>query len=1205
LKNISSSSIRLPNALLAKRHWLAWVFLLGGLLLAAAVYYQAQALVAQEIRARIDARAGEAAFSVQHQIGAYTEVLRGLQAQFAAQRDLSADGFRRATVALDLERRLPGIQAIGFSPVGEDGRFAVRYIEPEARNQRGIGYAQFGEPARRAAIERARDGGDIANTGRVRLFIEPGDIDGVVFFLPVYRDGAVPSTPEMRRAAIAGVVFLAIRVDEMLRDVFGPDLLEELSIAIYETDGTTGHRVPVYRSAAARAPEDGPVAGMGRTLVLPLNGSDWELQASASPAALGGVRPWLPPLAAAGSMLLTLMVFFVIRVLDRAQRRSDIRAQAAEHSLADREMQLAEITRAIDAVLWTIALPEHAVRYVSPAVSRIFGHPAQAFYDHPQLWLECIHAEDRAGVVEEMDALAAGRRTVLEHRIVRPDGEVRWLRFEANALSGRIDAICTDVTRPREMAQSLRRTNRALRAIHECEARIAAADDERLLLQGICDVAVTAGYAMAWAGLLAGGDDDVVEPVAVAGSHQDYVATLEGSLAAGWQGMATIAQALRTRQPVVANDFRSDSRLARWRDDALRCGFNSKVALPLAAGETMLGVLNVYASETAAFDPEELDLLCRMARRVAAALLALRQHSRHRLAEHELRLRERAIEASANAIIITAADRPGHPVQYVNPAFERMTGYRADEIVGRSLGILHRDDHDQPGLTEIRNILQERRVGHATMRNYRKDGTLFWSDVYIAPVRDEQGAVTHFVAAKYDITETKRYEAELEFHASHDTLTGLANRQLLQDRLKQAIAYASRYGESLWVVFVNLDHFKLINEGFGHTLGDRMLKLIAMRLAAAVRETDTVARHGGDEFVLILPEHKGDRPRAGIVQRVMETIVQPLAIDGHEFRIGCSVGIAAYPIDGESAETLIQHAHIAMYRAKECGRNQSQFYTEDMNQSASERLQLENDLRNALERHEFLLHYQPQIALDTGAIAGAEALVRWRHPALGMVSPARFIPLAEETGLIVPLGRWILQTACRQMVAWQAAGLACPRVAVNLSARQFADRELVEFITETLRETGLAPHLLEVELTESLVMQDVDHTIHILGELKALGVHIAVDDFGTGYSSLAYLKRFPIDVLKIDQSFVRDIDGDAGDAVIVDTIISLAHSLHLQVIAEGVETEAQMRYLRARGCEQGQGYLFSRPLPAEGMGTFLRETDGMPGRDPAQEGALS
>ena len=558
-------------------------------------------------------------------------------------------------------------------------------------------------------------------------------------------------------------------------------------------------------------------------------------------------------------------------------------------------------------------------------------------------------------------------------------------------------------------------------------------------------------------------------------------------------------------------------------------------------------------------------------------------------AEQALHLRERAIESSPNAIVITSAEGPVYPIQYVNPAFERTTGYTAGDAIGRNCNFLQGSDRDQPGIEEIREALREKREVNTLLRNYRKDGTLFWNDLYIAPVRDEAGNVIHFVAAQYDVTAKKKYEAELEFQANRDSLTGLANRNLLHDRLGQAMAYASRYQHPVWIVFMDLDRFKIVNDSLGHAAGDMLLCEAARRLQASVREMDTVARMGGDKFVLVLPERTDERLTTGVIQRLMDVIAQPFAIGEHQFFLTCSLGVAVYPNDGTESEVLIKHADITMYRAKEKGRNNFQFYTSSMTERALERLRIEQGLRNAIERDEFTLHYQPQVELRTGSVIGMEALIRWRHPELGMVPPGRFIELAEETGLIVPIGTWVLRTACAQNKAWQDAGLGYLRIAVNLSARQFAQKDIVRTIESALAESGLAPHYLEVELTESLLMTDVERGVDVLKQLKSLGVHLSIDDFGTGYSSLSYLKRFPLDVLKIDQSFVRDLADDPDDAAIVLSIISLAHSLRLNVIAEGVETEEQLAYLCANGCDEIQGYYFSRPVASDAFAQILRE----------------
>ncbi|MGK5026626.1 bifunctional diguanylate cyclase/phosphodiesterase [Janthinobacterium sp. RB2R34] len=562
--------------------------------------------------------------------------------------------------------------------------------------------------------------------------------------------------------------------------------------------------------------------------------------------------------------------------------------------------------------------------------------------------------------------------------------------------------------------------------------------------------------------------------------------------------------------------------------------------------------------------------------------------------EQSLRLRERIIEVSANAIVICSAEAPAYLVEYVNPAFERITGYPAHEAVGKPLAGLQGNIMDQPNMNLLQAAIREEREGKAILRYSRKDGEIYWSETFVAPVRGQAGddgtvPISHFVLAQYDISAVMRFEAELAFQARHDILTGLANRRLLRERLEHEMAVAQRTGLPLWVVFIDLDRFKFVNDTLGHDAGDTLLKGVAERLLVATREVDTVARLGGDEFVLLLPQHGNGDPGMAILQRILETVAQPMQLGEYEFFLSCSMGVAVYPDDGSSAEMLIKHADIAMYRAKEQGRGHWQFYASNMNADTLERLSLESELRHALERDQFHLEYQPQLDLASGRMVGMEALLRWHHPQLGLISPASFIGLAEEMGLIIPIGDWVLRTACAQTRAWQLAGHGQLRVAVNLSARQFKQRNLLHAVAAVLMETGLDASCLELELTESMVMHDVEQATAIMGNLKALGVQLSIDDFGTGYSSLAYLRHFPIDVLKIDKSFVNDITHSNDDAAIVCAIISLAHNLRLKVIAEGVETAPQLEFLRAHGCDQMQGYLFSRPLGVPAFEALLHQ----------------
>jgi diguanylate cyclase (GGDEF)-like protein/PAS domain S-box-containing protein len=537
-----------------------------------------------------------------------------------------------------------------------------------------------------------------------------------------------------------------------------------------------------------------------------------------------------------------------------------------------------------------------------------------------------------------------------------------------------------------------------------------------------------------------------------------------------------------------------------------------------------------------------------------------------------------------------------------NPALARIYGHASPDALIEHLHDIPRQLYVLPErrATFVRLMQKQGAVRNFESQVYRHDGRIIWISENARAVKNADGSVQFFEGTVVDITERKQHEAELEYQASHDSLTGLPNRSLLRDRIEQAIAKARRDGKLVAVVFVDLDHFKLINDSLGHHVGDRLLLEVADRLMACVRGHDTVARQGGDEFVLVLTEQHDEEETLAIVSRLLEVISQPWVDEEQEYGLSCSVGISYYPQDGDDPDALLRCADAAMYKAKESGRSTYHFYTPELNQAISERLELENSLRHALERDEFRVYYQPRIDVASGRIIGAEALIRWDCPGKGIIPPDSFISITEETGLIIPIGQWILQEACRQNRAWQRAGLPLISISVNLSPIQFRHAGLVQSVADALQQADLDPACLELELTESFVMHDAERINVAMQSLKALGVDIAVDDFGTGYSSLSYLKRFPVDRLKVDKSFVRDIDSDPDDAAIVRAIITLGHALGLKVVAEGVETQAHLEFLQQHGCDELQGYYFSRPVPAAEMEALLRNMAASTGRCTSQ-----
>lgn len=522
-------------------------------------------------------------------------------------------------------------------------------------------------------------------------------------------------------------------------------------------------------------------------------------------------------------------------------------------------------------------------------------------------------------------------------------------------------------------------------------------------------------------------------------------------------------------------------------------------------------------------------------------------------------------------------------ITFLNLVAEKMTGWSRLEAGGRPMAEVFRI-LDATSNETTRNPM-ELAVGENRTMNLpsncilvRRDGLEIPIEDSVAPIHDRQGMATGAVIVFRDVSRAHAMAAQLAHSAQHDFLTGLPNRMLLNDRVNQAIVLAPRHSKKVAVLFLDLDGFKHINDSLGHPTGDKLLQSIAKRLVGCVRGSDTVSRQGGDEFVVLLSEMEQSEDAAISAIRILQAVGESHTVDQHDLHVTTSIGVSVFPDDGEDAETLVKNADTAMYQAKENGRQSYQFFKSAMNVRAVERQSIEENLRRALEREEFALHYQPKINLRTGEITGAEALLRWTHPVRGPVSPAQFIPVAEDCGLILPIGQWVLREACKQGRAWVDAGLPLGTIAVNISSMEFRDDNFLDGVFATLSETGLDPRSLELELTESVLMKRAESAASVLKSLRARGVQVAVDDFGTGYSSLSYLRKFPIDALKIDQSFVRQISSAPDDATIVTAVISMGRSLKLRVVAEGVETLEELNFLRAHLCDEAQGYYFSRPV---------------------------
>ena len=571
-------------------------------------------------------------------------------------------------------------------------------------------------------------------------------------------------------------------------------------------------------------------------------------------------------------------------------------------------------------------------------------------------------------------------------------------------------------------------------------------------------------------------------------------------------------------------------------------------------------------------------------------LQAIRKSAWAVKADLEMQLAATVFDASSDAILITDSE---NRIIDVNAAFCEITGYSESEAIGQTPTILSSGRHDAEPYHELWESLKKtgRWSGEAWSR--RKGGEVYAEWLTINTVKNSRGETTHHVAIFADITEHKQAEEHVHRLAHYDALTDLPNRTLFNDRFGQALINAQRNRCRAAVMFMDLDRFKVINDTLGHSIGDLLLQVMTARLTDSVRQGDTVSRLGGDEFGILLPELAEAEDAYLAAQKLLKATAIPFMLQGQELNISASIGISIYPDDGISAETLMKNADIAMYRAKEEGRNNCQFYHADMNTRSFDRLAMETSIRHALEEGQFELHYQPKIAVASGKIIGVEALIRWHHPDRGLVSPMEFIPLAEETGLILPIGEWVLQEAVAQGKAWQLAGFPPLFMAVNVSARQFRQANFAGKVGQVLLDNGFDPHHLELELTETTLMTNADENIETLNKLNAMGVRIAIDDFGTGYSSLSYLKRLPVDVVKIDKSFVNGVTDSRDDAAIVEAIIAMARSLQLKVVAEGVETAEQLKFLQINNCDEIQGYYFSRPLPVEQFEQLLLEMEAV------------
>ena len=745
--------------------------------------------------------------------------------------------------------------------------------------------------------------------------------------------------------------------------------------------------------------------------------------------------------------------------------------------------------------------------------------------------------------------------------------------FSTEGKARGIVGIILDITDRKRAERSITQLNRTLGVIGEINQAIVRVGNRAGLLERACEVLVEKGeFPLAWVHF--GADDPARSPaLTIKGSPKYLVQKTIEALRSRPGDCAAPGIVAAAAAPLFCNVIECCQ--ADLLNEVRALGLASVAILPLRDGSGVVGGLGIYSNAENAFDEAEQRLLVNLAGDLSHALEAIEQEQRRREAESGLRLAAQVFENSSEGIMVTdAANR----ILMVNKAFTAVTGYAPAEVIDKGPQVLSSGKQTPAFYREMWHALRTRGEWHGEIQNRRKNGECYSEWLTISVVQGEAGEITHYVAVFSDITSRKQIEERLNFLANYDVLTSLPNRVLFTDRLEQCVAKARTAGRYVGVMFLDLDRFKLINETLGHSAGDFMLQEISTRLVGCVRQGDSVSRLGGDEFALILSDLGSPDEAGAIGVKVLDALRRHISFNGNEIYTSASIGISLFPDDGEDVEALVKNADSAMYRAMEDGGNTYRFYHQEMNSRSYERMTLETKLRHALERGELLVYYQPFVEARTGRIAGAEALLRWRRPEAGLVSPTDFIPLLEETGLIVPIGEWVLRTACEDNQLWRE--LIDPElfVAVNFSAIQLSENRADQEIRWVLDQLKFDPSHLEIELTESVVMRDVERGINTLSRLKDLGVMLSVDDFGTGYSSLSYLKRFPIDALKIDQSFVRDTPADKEAVAITQAIITLSHGLGLKTIAEGVESPQQADFLRRARCDLLQGYHYSKAV---------------------------
>ena len=1136
----------------------------------------------REARLEFGSRANLAANLLERQVQRYTDALYGLQALFSRNTPVTRAEFSRYAGALELHRRFAGVKAVEFirrvpaeerdafvaqvradrtvlrqgypdfdiRPEGERNEYwVVDFVEPMAGNANVFGMDIRAREVPRAAAERARDSGEPTATGRYRLAQEKGTSAGLVIYLPVYAAGPQTDARD-RRGTLAGFVNVVLRVDDLFSGIQGEPILEGMTFSIHDV-GPAG--APVSRASEDtlffRAHDDqaGPVRwpsyAQATWRPLMVAGRQWRVEFNESPR----LSPWLQPfplLVAGAGLGMSILLFGILYAVARTRGEAVALAHKATSALRS---QLSFTQQLLEAMPNPVFYKDKEGRYLgcNRAFEAFVGRPREQVIgkryrevapsdiaSHSESFDQALLAKAGSTTYEStaLDAKDGSAHDILVNKatFLDPGGEI----------VGLVGSV-VDITERKRLEVETRESVERLRAvIQAAPVAIIARDENRVISMWN----PAAERMFGW-------------------SEEEVLGTSTSIVPPDLVDEATM---LRVRARAGETIFVEET---RRRD---RHGHDIEVALSCAP---------IYGGDG----------------RVNGTMVTIADITRRKQAENALRESESQLRLAMEAAQLGMWDW-----DCVGDHFSGSDGLKV--LLGRPVDtpIPHFRDLEQflhPDDREIfrANVQHAIKSGDDFSVDHRvvwPDGSVHWFANRGQVLRGPDGRARRVIGVTMNITERKLAEQRIAHMAHHDALTGLPNRVLLRDRIQQAIAQAHRNDTQLAVLFLDLDRFKNINDSLGHQLGDRLLQSVASRILVCVREGDTVSRVGGDEFVIVIPGIETSADASAVASKILDVLASAFHLHGNDLHVAASIGISLYPADGADAETLMRNADTAMYHAKDSGRGNFQFFTQHMNVAAQQRLTLENALRRALEAGEFDLHYQPLFDLRDNTVTGMEALLRWRAPGhAGPILPGEFISVAEDSGLIVPIGDWVLGQALRQAKAWQSAGRRLS-ISVNVSANQLARSAFVDHLRGLLRELALDPSLVELEVTERVIIAGAGDARQALDEIAALGVGIAIDDFGTGYSGLAYLKRLPIDTVKIDQSFVRDLTDDADDAAIVTAIVAMSQSLAIDVVAEGIETQAQLAELRRLGCRRGQGFLLARPMTASAATRFLSREVG-------------